>query len=111
VLQASVEGDSLCLDLFGVSCISIPDGGSLEQADLASWGTGAGGDYSCSFGPLFREVEAVTVEFADGTVLERRIIPGQGWATNFYVACIEADSRVSEVVLLDADGARLESVG
>ena len=51
------------------------------------------------------------VEFADGTTTNGRIIPGHGWATNFYVACIGRNTDVQKVTLLDADGARLEPAG
>lgn len=35
---------------------------------------------------LFREVTRVQVEFADATMTNGRIVTGQGWETNFYVA-------------------------
>ncbi len=106
-LSATIDGDSLCLEFLGMSCIAIPED-ELQQAQLGSFGVGPQRSHSCSYGPLFREVSMVQVEFTDGTTTNGRIIPRQGWATNFYVACIGRATDVRQVTLLDADGARLE---
>lgn len=108
-LSAELIDGSLCLDLFGTSCISIPTD-TLEQARLTTSGGGPRGSHACAFGAVMREVAQVSVQFAGGEREKAQIVPGRGWATDFYVLCIEDDVQVTEVLLFDADGALMKPV-
>ena len=57
---------------------------------------------------MSRDVARVAVEFADGAQRIAQMVRGHGWAGDFYVACIDRESPVTDLALFDDEGRALD---
>ncbi len=55
--------------------------------------------FSCASGAVSKEVERVSVRFADDVERDAQIIPGEGWAVNFYAICVAPPAALEETTL------------
>lgn len=114
-LSAGLDDGLLCLELYGgASCFPVPDGSAALWADgVTSEVAEADPEdgLTCASGAVSKEVERVSVRFADGVALDAQIIPGQGWAVDFYAICIGRPSVVEELTLFDDENEILHRSG